>query len=280
MMIVSAPAKLNLTLEVLGKREDGYHEIRSIIQTLDFCDKLTFADTAGMQYRCNLTGWEAQKSLISKAAELIRLETCNDLHALIEITKLIPLSSGLGGDSSDAVAVLRGLNMFWKLNLSLPQLLKMAAKLGSDTSLFLYGGTLLAGGRGEKITPLPAMPHRSVVLLCPPVPQVKNKTSRLYAELKAENYTNGSATENFINNLKNRNSHPESGLFNVFDEVGLDFYTGLKEYFQIFLNAGAREVHLAGSGPTLFTINEDPVAASEIYNRLQALKLESYLAGF
>jgi 4-diphosphocytidyl-2-C-methyl-D-erythritol kinase len=280
MMIFSAPAKINLTLEVLGKREDGYHEIRSVIQTIDLSDKIRISASAGMRYECDLPGWDAEKSLVSRAAEAMRSEIGTDYHALIEINKTIPVSSGLGGDSSDAVAALRGLNIFWKLNLSVPQLLKIAAKLGSDTSLFLYGGTLLAEGRGEKITPVPAMPHMSVVLLFPSLPEVKNKTAHLYSHLKAWDYTTGTATHNFINNLQNRSSPPTSGLFNVFDEVGSDFYKGLNKYKNAFLGAGAREVHLSGSGPTLFTLHEDPVAANDIFNRLQAMKLEACLAGF
>jgi 4-diphosphocytidyl-2-C-methyl-D-erythritol kinase len=279
MMIVIAPSKLNLTLEVLGKREDGYHEIRSVIQTLNLCDNLKFSASSSMEYKCNLPAWEAEKSLVSKAADLMRAEAGENKAALIEISKRIPMSSGLGGDSSDAVATLRGLNMLWRLNLSLPQLLKMAAKLGSDTTLFLYGGTVLAEGRGEKISPVPPMPHMTAVILFPPIPEVKNKTPQMYSLLKARHYTTGKSTDDFISNLKNRQCSPSS-LFNVFDEVGLSFFKGLKEYKQLFLEAGAKEVHLAGSGPTLYTILQDPVEANNIYKRLQDKKLEAYLADF
>jgi 4-diphosphocytidyl-2-C-methyl-D-erythritol kinase len=280
MLIVTAPAKINLTLEVLKKREDGYHEIRSVIQTLNLYDNLKFSDNPKMEYKCNLDIWDAQRSLVSKAADLIRTETGTTRSALIEITKRIPLSSGLGGDSSDAVAALRGLNLLWKLNLSLPQLLKMAAKLGSDTTLFLYGGTLLAESRGEKISPAPVMPHLSVVVLFPPLPEVKNKTSQLYAQLKARHYTTGKATDDFISGLKSPLFDPAKGLFNVFDEIGLSFFKGLKEYKQIFLESGASQVHLAGSGPTLFTLLKDPAEANKIYMRLKERKLEVYLADF
>jgi 4-diphosphocytidyl-2-C-methyl-D-erythritol kinase len=280
MLIVTAPAKLNLTLEVLRKREDGYHEIRSIIQTLSLSDKLRFTASSRLEYRCDLNGWEAGRSLVSKAAALMIEEAGSGRSALIEITKRIPLSSGLGGDSSDAAATLRGLNMLWKLNLSLPQLLKMAAKLGSDVPLFLYGGTLLAEGRGEKIAPAPVMPHMSVVILFPLVPEVKNKTAQLYALLKPGHFTNGQVTDYFIANLQNKTHSPGSGLFNVFDEIGLEYFKGLKIYKKKFLEAGAKEVHLAGSGPTLFALVQDAVTADNIYKRLQEQKLEVYLSDF
>jgi 4-diphosphocytidyl-2-C-methyl-D-erythritol kinase len=279
MMIVIAPSKLNLTLEVLKKRDDGYHEIRSVVQTLNLCDNLKFTANPKMEFKCNLPGWEAGKSLVSKAAELMRAEAGINQGALIEISKHIPMSSGLGGDSSDAVATLRGLNMLWKVNLSLPALLKMAAVLGSDTTLFLYGGTVLAEGRGEKISPAPAMPHMTAVILFPPIPAVNNKTFQMYSQLKARHYTSGKATDDLIESLKNR-QFSSSGLFNVFDEVGFSFFKGLKQYQQIFTEAGAKEVHLAGSGPTLFTILQDPVEANNIYKRLQEKKLEAYQADF
>jgi 4-diphosphocytidyl-2-C-methyl-D-erythritol kinase len=280
MLTVTAPAKLNLTLEILKKREDGYHEIRSLVQTLNLCDRLRFSASPRMEFKCDLGDWEASRSLVPKAAELMRAEVGTDCSALIEISKRIPMSSGLGGDSSDAVATLRGLNLLWKLNLSLPQLIKMAEKLGSDTSLFLYGGTLVVEGRGEKISLAPVMGNMSVIILFPSIPEVKNKTQQLYAQIRARQYTTGQFTDEFIARLKIPANSPSSGLYNVFDEVGLNFFKGLKDYKRIFEAAGANEVHLAGSGPTLFSIFKDPVVADTIYNRLEKQKLEVCLAGF
>jgi 4-diphosphocytidyl-2-C-methyl-D-erythritol kinase len=280
MLTVTAPAKLNLTLEILKKREDGYHEIRSLIQTLNLYDSLRFSLSPRMEFKCNLPGWNADMSLVTKAADLIKTEAGANHFALIEINKHIPLSSGLGGDSSDAVATLRGLNLLWKLNLSLPQLIKMAEKLGSDTSLFLYGGTLFAEGRGEKISPAPALRNVSAVILFPPIPEVKNKTQQLYSQIRARHYTTGKFTDDFMAKLKNSDNTALSGFYNVFDEVGLDFFRGLRDYKRRFQEAGASEVHLAGSGPTLFCILKDPVTANNIYDRLQEQKLEVCLAGF
>lgn len=139
MMTSTAQAKINITLEVLKKRGDGYHEIRSIVQTIDFCDKLSFLPGQRTEIKCNLPEWSAAKSLASKALDLLRNTSGSRQGVVIEIEKRIPLSSGLGGDSSDAAAVLRGLNLLWGLKLSIRDLLNLGAQLGSDIPLFLYG---------------------------------------------------------------------------------------------------------------------------------------------
>jgi 4-diphosphocytidyl-2-C-methyl-D-erythritol kinase len=280
MLTVAGQAKLNLTLEVLKKREDGYHEIRSLVQTIDFCDKLRFQAGQGLEITCDLPEWSAGKSLVTRAANLLRSTTGSSEGATIEIEKRIPLSSGLGGDSSDAAAVLRGLNLLWNLKLSLRDLINFAAQLGSDVALFLYGGTLLMEGRGEKIKPVRPMPHMSVVILMPKVIKPENKTAKLYAQLTPASFTNGKTTDNLIKILESRENNPESGLFNVFDSVGLRYFSGLKEIKNQFLECGAPEVHLAGSGPTLFSLVRDSAEANNIYKRLLEKGLEAYLADF
>ena len=279
-MTATAPAKINLTLEVLKKRPDGYHEIRSVVQTISFGDKLKFQSGFKVEFKCDLPGWSAQKSLVSKAVSLLRNTTGSGQGAVIEIEKRIPLSSGLGGDSSDAAAVLRGLNLLWNLKLSLRDLINLAAQIGSDVPLFLYGGTLLIEGRGEKVRPLRPMPHMTVILLEPPIPGVEDKTRQMYNRLSVRNYTPGKFTGDFINMLEGRADRPGSGLFNVFDEVALQFFPGLKDYRQKFLEAGADDVHLAGSGPTLFTLTRDDIKAYDIHKRLQGMGLKAHLADF
>jgi 4-diphosphocytidyl-2-C-methyl-D-erythritol kinase len=188
----------------------------------------------------------------------------------------------------------------------LPQLLGLASQIGSDVAFFLYGGTAVVRGRGEIVTPLPPFPHMWVVLLLPPVPRLPGKTQRLYASLKASHYTRGEITDRLValltrGSMKGRspfktNTSPsckelhlhikERGiegerlvhnLFNVLDKVALDSFAGLGEYWQQFLKVGAQEVHLAGSGPALFTLVKDKVQAEKIYYNLQQQGLESYL---
>ncbi len=277
MLTILAPAKLNLTLEVLAKRPDGFHEIRSLIQTINLCDSLHFRPSQSITFKCDEPKWLPERSLISKAASLLQKATKCPKGAIIEVNKRIPLLSGLGGDSSDAAAILRGLNKLWELGLSLPELVELASQLGSDVAFFLYGGTALVRGRGEIVTLLPPLPHMWIVLVIPPVPRVPGKTERLYASLKAVHYTEGQLTDKLAALLTGGKGVPLSSLFNVFDDVGPDSFTGLKECQEQFLKAGADTIHLAGSGPTLFTLVKDKTQAERIYKNLQRQGLESYL---
>jgi 4-diphosphocytidyl-2-C-methyl-D-erythritol kinase len=277
-LTLQAPAKLNLTLEVLGRRQDGFHEIRSVIQTINLGDSLHFQLGQNMEFKSDMPGWIPEKSLVSKAAGLLQEATGCTKGATIEVNKRIPLVSGLGGDSSDAAAILRGLNKLWGLGLSLKELLGLASQLSSDASFFLFGGTALAEGRGEIITPLPSLPHMWVVLMMPPVPRLPGKTKQLYASLKASHYTGGQITDRLVTSLTRGGEVTSSSLFNVFGEVALDNFAGLGKYRQQFLKDGAQEVHLAGSGPALFTLVRDKNQAEKIYENLQKRGLESYLS--
>ena len=280
MLTVLAPAKLNLTLEVLAKRPDGFHEIRSVIQAINLCDSLHFRLSENIEFNCADPNWIPAESLVSKAVSLLQKTTGCSRGVTIEVNKRIPLVSGLSGDSSDAAAVLRGLNQLWGLGLSLPEFLELASQLGSDVAFFLYGGTALVKGRGEVVTPLPPFPHMWVVLMLPPVPRMLGKTERLYASLKPSHYIDGQITDGLVALLTGRSLKGErlvSTLFNVLEDVALDNFAGLGEYRQQFLKAGAQEVHLAGSGPALFTLVKDKAQAEKIYHNLQQQGLESYL---
>lgn len=278
MITFSAPAKINLTLEVLGEREDAYHEVRSVLQTIDLCDYFHFHSGRDTEIKSRNPGWLPEKSLVTKAVGLLRNFTGYSGGAVIEVDKHIPLLSGLGGDSSDAAAVLRGLNQLWALNLSSEEMLKLALQLGSDVPFFLYGGTALVEGRGEEITPLPPLPSMWVVLLAPSVSRVTGKTARLYASLHEGQYTDGKITDAFVVLLSTRNEILPSALFNIFDAVADSCYGGLRNYRRLFQEAGASEVHLAGSGPALFTLVKDKSEAEQIYQKLKRQGLECYLA--
>jgi 4-diphosphocytidyl-2-C-methyl-D-erythritol kinase len=280
MMTVTASAKLNLTLEILSKRPDEYHEIKSVIQTISLCDKLTFQPSPRVEIKSESPGWKSEKSLATKAANLLKQRIGFASGAIIVIEKRVPMVAGLGGDSSDAAAVLRGLNLFRDLRLSLRELIRMAAELGSDVPLFLIGGTVLAEGKGESITPLPPAPHAEVVLLVPVVNKIENKTRTLYSLIKTRNFTSGKATDELVKFLKARQKVPLSGLHNAFEDVAFDFFKGLRESRHKFLEAGAPDVHLTGSGPALFTLVPDPTEANRIYRNLQEKGLESYQTDF
>jgi 4-diphosphocytidyl-2-C-methyl-D-erythritol kinase len=132
-------------------------------------------------------------------------------------------------------------------------------------------------GRGEMVIPLPPLPPMWVVVMMPPVLRMERKTERLYASLKASHYTEGQITEGLVALLNRGGEVTPSSLFNVFDGVALDSFTRLGEYWQQLVKAGAEEVHLAGSGPALYTLIKDRAEAEKIYLSLQQQRLESYL---
>lgn len=278
MVDVKAPAKINLTLEVLGKRPDGFHEIRSVIQTIDLYDSLRFHSNRQLRFSCDNPDFVIEKSLVSRAAALLQEASGFAKGATIEIKKRIPLVSGLGGDSSDAAAVLSRLNKLWKLRLSPAQLLELAPRLGSDVAFFLYGGTALVGGKGEEVTALPPLSRRWVVLLVPPFSRMPEKTRQLYASLKPSHYTDGKITEKLVKALNDRRGFKPSMLFNTFENVAFELFPKLKVYKEHFTKLGAYNVHLAGSGPALFAMLEDKMQAENLYARCELQGLECYLA--
>lgn len=278
MIMVTAPAKINLTLEVLGKRADGFHEIRSVIQTISLCDHLSFQTGKKLEFKSDSPGWIAEKSLVAKAALLLQETTGCSRGAVITAEKSIPLVGGLGGDSSDAAATLRGLNQLWELELPKNKLLELANKLGSDIAFFLDGGTALVEGRGEIVTLLPPLPRMWVVLVIPDVPRPRGKTKQLYDSLKASHFTDGQITRQMAAKLKEGEELPTDLFFNTFEEVAFSTFSGLSVYRDSLVEAGASQVHLAGSGPTLFTLLKDKTRAEELYRRLKEQKIECYLA--
>jgi len=277
MLTVLAPAKVNLTLEVLSKRSDGFHEIRSVIQTINLLDSLRFQLSEDIEIKSSVPNWIPEESLVSKVVSLLKETSGCRMGVAIEVIKRIPSVAGLGGDSSDAAVVLSGLNRFWRLGLSLEELVELAWQVGSDVAFFLYGGTALLEGRGERVTPLPPLPHMWVVLVMPPVDRLQRKTEQLYASVRASQYTDGQITDRLVTRLTGCVEIAPSMVFNVFDNVALESFSGLEKHWRQFLEAGAEEVHLAGSGPALFTLVKDKAQAERLYQSLQKQGLESYL---
>ena len=278
MLSVLAPAKLNLTLEVLTKRADGFHEIRSIIQTISLCDRLDFRLSDDIIFKCDEPAWLLEKSLMPEAASLLQQASGCHKGATITVHKRTPFMSGLGGDSSDAAACLRGLYELWGLGLPRGELAVLASQLGSDVAFFLFGGTALVAGRGEVVSPLTPLPHMWVVLLMPPVPPLIRKTAQLYAGLEARHYSEGQITDRLVALLSRGEEATPANLVNVFDNIVDDSFSGLSDYRKQFLRAGAGSVHLAGSGPALFTLVKDRLQAERVHNNLKKLGLEAYLA--
>ena len=277
MLSIEAPAKINLTLEVLGRRPDGYHEIRSVVQTINFCDSLQITPAKDILFKSNKSAWSGEQSLVAKAVKLLQATTSVTQGAVITIKKRLPLISGLGGDSSDAAAVLRGLNQLWELGLSPSKLQGLTQEFGSDVSFFLYSGTALMEGRGEKITPLPPMPHQWIILIIPNVQRLPGKTKRIYSMLRPSHYTDGKITEKLVKYLKSGGEFNGSLLFNVFENVVFAGGEELTIFRDHILRIGVPNIHLAGSGPTLFTMLENKSQAEDLLIRLKNQGMEAYL---
>lgn len=266
MIVTRAYAKINLTLEALGKREDGYHDIASILQTVSLHDTLTFEDADGIGIDCDVPALVARDNVSVRAACLLRDEAQAQRGAAITLTKRIPVAAGLGGGSSDAAATLLGLNRLWGLELTMDDLLPLAARLGSDVPFFLYGGTCRVSGRGERVEPLPSTDLEWAVVLNPRI-DLPKKTETMFSKLSPMSYTNGGLTRKLAARLAGEGDTPPQFLFNVFDGIARDEVPGLENYWDAFASVGAREIHVCGAGPSLFA----PVSSKHHATAMQLL---------
>jgi len=276
MLTVYAPAKINLVLEVLGKQND-YHRISSIVQSIDLCDVLNFQLDKEIGFECDEPSLK-RDNLVTRAATLLKESTKCSLGARIELRKHIPWGVGLGGGSSDAAAALLALNELWRLGLPLSELVNLASKLGSDVPFFIHRGTALVEGKGEKVTPLPSLPSTCFVLLVPPLPKVSGKTKQMYGNLRVADFTGGQFVQAALSYLRQGKAIDPGLIFNVFERIAFDFFSGLDKYHKTLEEAGAPGVYLAGSGPCLFTFFSEKEKAGEVFSRLKKQRLECYLA--
>ncbi|MCH8190980.1 MAG: 4-(cytidine 5'-diphospho)-2-C-methyl-D-erythritol kinase [Chloroflexi bacterium] len=270
MIQLKAHAKINLTLEVLGKRDDGYHDIVSVLQTIDLADELRFEPHPEIVVECDATTIQPEENLARKAALALREALQEERGAKITLTKRIPTAAGLGGGSSDAAATLVGLSRLWEQDLSPGDMGHVAQALGSDVSFFLFGGTALVEGRGEIVTPLPELSETWAVLATPPI-ELLDKTARLYGALAESDYTVGSATRGLVLALRGGRGLTPDQIFNAFESVAGGIFPGFAEYRDSLVDAGAPPVHLAGSGPTLFALTENAEEAAALRERWDVL---------
>jgi len=275
MLTVYAPAKINLVLEVLGKDND-YHRIASIVQSIDLCDVLNFQLDEEVCFECDVPSLK-RDNLVTRAATLLKESTKCSLGTRIELHKHIPWGVGLGGGSSDAAATLLALNELWELRLSLPELVQLASELGSDVPFFIHKGTALVEGKGGKVTPLPSLPATCFVLLVPPLPKISGKTKQMYGKLNAAHYTEGRFIQHALSSLRQGKAIGHSLMFNVFEKVAFGFFSGLDKYRKALEEAGAPGVYLAGSGPCLFTFFSEEKQAKVISLNLIGQGLECYV---
>ncbi len=275
MLTVYAPAKVNIVLEVLGKSAD-LHQVVSILQTINLCDVIEFRLAKDISFKCNESSLQ-HNNIVEKTAGLLKNATGCTKGAKIELYKNIPWGAGFGGGSSDAANTLLALNQLWSLNLPIDNLIHLAFQLGSDVPFFLYGGTALVEGSGEKVTSLLPLSPTWFVLLMPSLPKIQNKTRRLYSKLYDKYFTEGEFVSAALSYLSHKRKIDPPQMFNVFENIAFDFFPRLAEYKQAFQRTGAGSVHLAGSGPGLFTIMADEGQARKLCSDLIKEGLESYV---
>ncbi|MDN4495388.1 4-(cytidine 5'-diphospho)-2-C-methyl-D-erythritol kinase [Ureibacillus aquaedulcis] len=269
MLYVKAPAKINLTLDVLYKRPDNYHEVEMIMTTVDLSDRIGLESRAdGLIKIISTNGFipDDSRNLAYQAAQLIKDTYGVAEGVTISIEKEIPVAAGLAGGSSDAAATLKGLNELWQLNLSVDTLAELGAKIGSDVSFCIYGGTALATGRGEKIQKLPAPPTCWVVLA---KPKIGVSTAQVYGGLNIEGIEHPN-TKQMIQAIETNDYDLMcQSLGNVLESVTFKLHPEvimIKEQMKRF---GADAVLMSGSGPTVFGLVDNESRLGRIYNGLR-----------
>lgn len=272
-----APAKINLTLDVLYKRPDNYHEIEMVMTTVDLADRIELTaidqDVIQIESQSKFVPND-ERNLAFRAAKLLKDTFQVEKGVKIKIKKNIPVAAGLAGGSSDAAATLRGLNRLWSLNLSLAELADLGAKIGSDVSFCVYSSTAVARGRGEKITELPAPPPCWVVLA---KPATGVSTPSVYQQLNLDNIKHPD-TKGMIQAIEESDyERMVSRVGNVLEKVTLDNFPEVQQIKDLMVMSGADAVLMSGSGPTVFALTQQESRAVRIYNSLRGFCEEVFV---
>lgn len=253
-----AYAKINLGLDVLRRREDGYHEVKMIMQTVDICDDLIFERTAqpGICIRTDHEELPVDGSnLIYKAADLLMREKGITEGVKITLTKRIPIAAGMAGGSSDAAAAMRGLNHLFAMGYTTEELQRLGVKLGADIPYCIVGGTMLSEGIGEILSPLPTPPACYLVVA---KPGINVSTKFVYENLHADSLTVHPDIDGMIEAIKEGNLQGMTDrLGNVLEIVTVKEYPVIEEIKELMRRKGAENALMSGSGPTVFGIYTD-----------------------
>lgn len=279
-MEVRAYAKLNLTLDVLGKRPDGYHDLRMIMQSIDLADTITLEanDVGVLRVRTNLHFLpDNEKNLAAQAS--LRWWEARGMPPRgldISIDKKIPVCAGMAGGSSDAAAVLRALNRMEGDILSLRELAEIGARVGSDVPYCVLGGTALAEGRGELLTPLPPLP-KCWVVLCKP--EFSISTPALFAKIDSVRLRCRPDTQGAVAALEAGDLHGVARrMYNVFEDALPDHRRSrVNDIKNILIQCGALGASMSGTGPTAFGLFDSEDCAREALEQLRDLSGEVFL---
>jgi 4-diphosphocytidyl-2-C-methyl-D-erythritol kinase len=268
-LLVKAPAKINLSLDVLSKRADGYHDVRMIMTTIDLADRIELTELSEDRIEIvshNRYVPDDQRNLAYQAAKLIKERYRVDKGVSIAIEKTIPVAAGLAGGSSDAAATLRGLNQLWKLGLSVDELAEIGAEIGSDVSFCVYGGTAIATGRGERIEHIPAPPPCWVILA---KPKIGVSTADVYRNLKVDRIQHPNVDDMIQSIREGDYDGICSSVGNVLEEVTFRMHPEVQHIKEQMKRFGADAVLMSGSGPTVFGLVRYDSRMQRIYNGLK-----------
>lgn len=265
-----APAKINLLLDVLRKRDDGYHEVEMIMTMVDLADRLEMMelprDTIIISSQVGYIPLD-EKNLAFQAARLIKERYDVRTGVYIHLDKRIPVAAGLAGGSSDAAATLRGLNRLWRLNIPVEELQTLGAELGSDVPFCVTGGTALATGRGEKLEPIAAPPQCWVILAKPPI---HVSTQEIYGKLNAKEIPRHPSVPQMLRAIEDQQfTDMCQAMGNVLEDVTVKVYPEVKQIKECMLRLGADGVLMSGSGPTVFGLVSKEAKVARIYNGLR-----------
>ena len=267
---LKARAKINLGLDVVRKREDGYHEVRMIMQMINLYDKITLRQRTepGIIVSTNLSYLPVNEdNLVYRAAKLLMDEFQVSGGLEIVLQKYIPVAAGMAGGSSDAAAVMVGVNRMFHLGLSKKQLMERGVKIGADVPFCIMRGTALAEGIGEKLTTLPAMPHCSLVIA---KPKVHVSTKFVYGNLKADEITEHPDIDGQVQALRDNDLEQiVAKMGNVLETVTIPAYPVIEKIKQTMIRHGAMGAMMSGSGPTVFGVFEREEQAKEVCRLLK-----------
>ncbi len=275
---IKCPAKINLSLDVVSRRSDGYHNLSMIMQEIKLFDILAFDITDGTEIILTSTDSSVptdDTNLIIKAAKAFFDKSNITASARIHLCKNIPMGAGLGGGSTDAAGTLTALNTVFDKPLTADELAAIAKTLGADVPFFLYGGCMLAEGIGEMLTPLPPLTNSYVVLA---KPSVHVSTAYVYKNLVLNESIRHPDTKSAIAALESGNLDlMAASCGNVLETVTAKEYPEIEEYKRIMLRHGAAYSLMSGSGSSVFGIFADKVSAGNAYNEFKNITPFVYL---
>lgn len=271
---LKALAKINLGLDVVRRREDGYHEVRMIMQIIHLYDRLDIKMTKepGIQIQTNLSFLPVnENNLIYKAAKLLMDEFSITDGVSVKLDKRIPVAAGMAGGSTDAAAMLIGVNRLFSLGLTKRELMERGVQIGADVPYCIMRGTALAEGIGEALSPLPPMVKCPVLIA---KPSISVSTKFVYQNLKLDDTTIHPDIDRLIDDIKAKSLHDIAAhMGNVLETVTIPNYPVIDEIKKHMLSNGAVGAMMSGSGPTVFGLFDDEDTAKKAYKAMRSSHL-------